>query len=166
MYFVIDTDKYSGNFERELCAYITGQTGDCGVGQKIKEHVYSTIPKDKIDTFENLIGVEPDEHGCYRPVKIYTTPGIYNNGMGFHYKEGEENKALVAFPAYQSVAICLNENPNQKIINYMKQRAEEYAKICKDGGAENIGGSKYSNGFNITGYRLVIEKVTTKEEKL
>ena len=30
--FVIDTDSYSGNFEREMCAYCTGQIGDCEVG--------------------------------------------------------------------------------------------------------------------------------------
>ncbi|KKK83825.1 hypothetical protein LCGC14_2789530, partial [marine sediment metagenome] len=30
--FIIDTDSYAGNFEREMCAYITGRVGECGVG--------------------------------------------------------------------------------------------------------------------------------------
>lgn len=30
--FIIDTDSYAGNFERELTAYITGVVGGCEVG--------------------------------------------------------------------------------------------------------------------------------------
>jgi hypothetical protein len=30
--FVVDTEEYAGNFEREMCAYATGMTGECGVG--------------------------------------------------------------------------------------------------------------------------------------
>lgn len=26
---VIDTTSFTGNYERELCAYLTGQVGDC-----------------------------------------------------------------------------------------------------------------------------------------
>jgi hypothetical protein len=33
--FVVDTDTYAGNFEREMCAYITGQVGECEVGEEI-----------------------------------------------------------------------------------------------------------------------------------
>lgn len=32
---VADTNQYAGNFERELCAYITGQYGECSVGADI-----------------------------------------------------------------------------------------------------------------------------------
>ena len=31
---IIDTDEYSGNFEREMCAYCTGQVGECEVGEE------------------------------------------------------------------------------------------------------------------------------------
>ncbi len=31
--FVIDTDTYAGNFEREMCAYVTGQIGECEVSR-------------------------------------------------------------------------------------------------------------------------------------
>ena len=33
-YFVVDTDTYAGNFEREMCAFMTGITGACGVGKE------------------------------------------------------------------------------------------------------------------------------------
>ncbi len=32
--FVIDTDTYAGSFEREICAYVTGQIGECEVGKE------------------------------------------------------------------------------------------------------------------------------------
>ena len=34
---IIDTDTYAGNFERELCAYVTGIVRDCEVGIEIAE---------------------------------------------------------------------------------------------------------------------------------
>jgi hypothetical protein len=30
--FIVDTDSYAGNFERCMCAYMTGQIGECEVG--------------------------------------------------------------------------------------------------------------------------------------
>ena len=33
--FVVDTESYAGNFERELVAYMTGEIGVCEVGKKI-----------------------------------------------------------------------------------------------------------------------------------
>jgi len=35
--FVIDTDTYAGNFERPMCAYMTGRVGECGVGEEFAE---------------------------------------------------------------------------------------------------------------------------------
>jgi len=32
--FIVDTEKYAGDFERQLTAYCTGQVGDCGVGER------------------------------------------------------------------------------------------------------------------------------------
>jgi hypothetical protein len=84
--FVIDTDSYAGNFERELCAYITGVVGDCGVGSR----------KIEFDEIEGVAQVA-DDNGCYRPCAIYETPGYFNNGMGYHYKAGDESNALQAY---------------------------------------------------------------------
>jgi len=90
--FVIDTDSYAGGFERPLCAVITGQFGECGVGQEEAEAFVS--PPDI--NFEDLILQVPDEdNGCRRPVVIYPTPGYFNNGMGGHFKDGEDDKALI-----------------------------------------------------------------------
>lgn len=93
--FVIDTEDYSGNFERELCAYITGRVGECGVGDGCAElfNEETSLPE---DFFEN-VREEADDHGCHRPASIFPTPGWFNHGMGGHFKEGDEENALVDY---------------------------------------------------------------------
>lgn len=90
-YFVIDTDKYAGNFEREMTAFITGCVGDCGVGANLTKK----ITEDGIapDFFDTLIGSEPDEHGCSRPCRIWDTPGWFNEGLGGIFQDGQEEDA-------------------------------------------------------------------------
>lgn len=44
--FIIDTNSYAGNFEREMCAYLTGQVGDCGVGDEHIESLKEQFPKE------------------------------------------------------------------------------------------------------------------------
>lgn len=94
--FIVDTNEYSGNFEREMCAFMTGHIGDCGVGEKEAEE-YKEI-------YEPLIGVEQIEdehhHDVYRPVAIITTPNVWNNGLGFHFVDGQEEEALRAYQKY------------------------------------------------------------------
>jgi hypothetical protein len=89
--FVIDTEDYSGNFERELCAYITGRTGECGVGDDMAEFFDSEVG----EPFENVVD-EPDEDGgCLRPTAIWPTPGWFNNGFGGQYRaDGDLTQAL------------------------------------------------------------------------
>lgn len=99
-YFVIDTDTYAGNFERETCAYVTGQVGECGVGQKVAHKNRGNIPEDILKTLDDSVMPEPDKHGCHRPCKIYPTPGFYNNGLGFEFVAGEEDKAIKAYAKY------------------------------------------------------------------
>lgn len=96
--FVVDTEQYAGNFERPLCAYMTGRIGDCGVGkteQKIFDYEMG-VGEDDLDDekhpFQFVID-RADEHGCNRPVSIWPTPGWFNDGMGGHFKDGQEAEA-------------------------------------------------------------------------
>lgn len=93
--FVIDTADYAGNFERELCGYITGRVGECGVGQELGELF---VQETKLESFSNVVE-EADDHGCHRPATIYPTKGYYNNGLGEHFADKPENygKALLAY---------------------------------------------------------------------
>lgn len=104
--FIIDTNEYSGNFERELCAHITGHIGECGVGDEFID--------DEIDgLFENVIGVDDD--GCNRPCKI------------FRNKEDT---------SYKSVIIYFSSEPTKEQISIMKERSytfnETNNKLNKD----------------------------------
>jgi hypothetical protein len=65
-YVQIITDKYAGNFEREMCAFITGQYGDCGVGEEEAQLVPSQIQS----LFEGAIDHKSDESGCARPCEV------------------------------------------------------------------------------------------------
>lgn len=138
--FIIDTNVYSGNFEREMCAYITGIADNRG-------DEYVDQNKDPID-FEDLIGSGPDTDGELCLVTIYPTPGYWNDGNGNEYKDGEgpmpKNRK---YPSYQSVLIYLSEHPDEEIISYMKEKAYEFAKIYDPcyGEKENI---------QILGFRL------------
>ena len=71
----IVTDKYAGNFEREMCAFITGELGDCGVGSK------NISNKLDYSIFKDLLRQESEE-GCYRPVTTFgdnTVEIFFNN---------------------------------------------------------------------------------------
>lgn len=88
--FVIDTTDYAGNFERELCGYITGHVGDCEVGADEAEIFYKEVPTVDDELFENVISQPTGDNPCNRPCEICPTPGWYNDGAGNHFKDGEE----------------------------------------------------------------------------
>lgn len=100
---IIDTNKYAGNFERQLCAYATGVIGDCGVGsEEANEYKKSGMPN-----LEDFVDQVPDEHGCFRPVQICPTPGYFNNGMGYHYKSNNVREKQNAVKTYKrSIKEC------------------------------------------------------------
>lgn len=95
---VIKTDSYAGNFEREMCAHLTGHIGDCEVGQK---YVDKTISAE----FDEIIGNEADDNGCYRPVTL----GCYIKGF--------TNKDVVIF---------LENKPTQKHFDIIKERSKTF----------------------------------------
>lgn len=106
--FVIDTNQYAGNFEREMCAYITGCIGDCEVGEEFAELARKELSEDQLEAFDSAIINVPDEHGCARPVEIVPNPNWWNDGNGNHWrkedKDFEKHKA-----AYIKTEIETNE---------------------------------------------------------
>ena len=131
----IDTNEYSGNFERPMCAFITGQVGDCGVGEELIEDALEELAKDTfnntLDWIEDHIVSEADDHGCYRPASIWPTPGRANNGSGGHFDADklpkEECWNDTNWPAYESVAIFFDEVPPKEVIDVMMERALRFA---------------------------------------
>jgi hypothetical protein len=100
--FVVDTDSYAGNFERELCAFMTGQYGECEVGIETAEEALSAMPPKLAEEFEMEVQHVPDDHGCSRPATIYPTPGWFNNGLGGEFPDDgtHEEEALTAYQEY------------------------------------------------------------------
>lgn len=99
--FIVDTNAYAGNFERDMCAYMTGKVGDCGKGEK-KAEIYHT---EETEDFIDILSV-PDDKGCRRPVSMWDSP------------DGDSN----------SVAIYFNPSrpPTRKQIDLLKRRAHKF----------------------------------------
>jgi len=95
--FIVDTEQYSGNFEREMCAYMTGCIGHCGAGgeeqQIFNEEMGIDTEQGELDHPFHFVTGRSDDHGCFRPCTIWPTPGYFNHGMGGHFKEGQEEEA-------------------------------------------------------------------------
>jgi hypothetical protein len=117
---VIDTDEYAGNFEREMCAYLTGQVGECGVGGEYAELFHQEVPTKVAESFENIVAFVTDEHSCARPATIWANPRYGNDGFGNHYlRTNRDDPALLATYA-------------QNIANYEQPHIESYQRIKDD----------------------------------
>lgn len=97
---IIGTDSYTGNFERKLCAYVTGSVGECGVGESEAEDFSDEHPDSEIPDITDTV---PDDRGCYRPVSIY------NDGDG-----------------YKSLVIFFQDAPDLEEIDLMVARTKDY----------------------------------------
>ncbi len=129
--FAIDTKDYSGNFEREMCAFVTGQVGECEVGLEFTEDAAEELKSFK--WIEEHIVQEADDADspCLRPCAIWPTPGRVNNGRGGHFDEDKISPEKCwgnhYWPAYESVAIFFDEIPPQDVIDEMIERAKIFA---------------------------------------
>lgn len=101
--FVIDTDSYAGNFERELCAWCTGILGDCGIGDEYADDFILDFPNEQ-SRFVYKLAKTSDENGVRRPVIILSD---------------EDRK-------FNSVGILFCEQPSREDIEFIKVRAESF----------------------------------------
>ena len=189
--FIIDTEQYAGSFEREMCAYVTGQIGECGVGDDMQEVALAELDDESSTWFDNHVASHPDDSGCRRPTAIHPTPGWFNSGMGGHYRDeewgqphvtekhrkalreyAEQNKnekrlkeAETAepgrFAAYQSVAIYFYAKPPPEIVQLMVERARGFARTRPD--EQDKPYVKKVVPLTVTGFRLVSEKIIEEE---
>lgn len=101
---IIDTTAYAGNFERELCAYVTGQIAECLVGD---EFISQTDQPKYLDWWEDHIDPQEDIEGSefYRPCTIWKTNDTNNS---------------------HSVAIFVDDFPPQEVVDEMLERAKHF----------------------------------------
>lgn len=96
---ILETTDYTGNFEREMCAYATGAVGGCGVGTRQSGEFEQDYPDGlSVDT-QN----EADDNGCWRPCSIFDE----NNG-------------------YKSMVIFFEDMPSEDDAAIIIERAHEY----------------------------------------
>lgn len=103
--FVVDTSEYSGNFERELTAYMTGITGECEVGEKY-------VDKQMTEIFEEIVEQVADDNGTFRPCAVYPNNKPYSH-------------------VNSSVIIYLYSKPTEDMIKLLKERAQEFTDISE-----------------------------------
>lgn len=153
--FIVDTDRYSGNFAQELCAHMTGMPPVCcGITD-----AYAKAYRDEMGIQEDeeyndhIVHVDDEQGQC----SIWPTPGWFNDGMGNHYKEGSisdedvqrkygverkarlgDNEPFSKHPAYQSVAIFMDRRPTDDEVQVMLDRARKF--VLKDGETPAIEG--------------------------
>ena len=98
--FAVDTKDYAGNFEREVVAFMTGQIGDCEVGNEQANKAKADLAKTSegrkfLRWCERHVSLVLDD-GCRRPAAIFPTPGWFNDGHGNAYPDSEAGSEAVA----------------------------------------------------------------------
>jgi hypothetical protein len=100
---IVRTDSYAGNFERELCAHLTGIVGDCEVGDDYVDENIESI-------FEEIVKSVPDDNGTRRPVSL---------GGCAKTKEFNSNDVVIWFDSI----------PTEEQQAIIKERAETFNQI-------------------------------------
>lgn len=152
--FVAHTNLYAGNFEREMTGYVTGQVGECEVGDEYALEFAEEVDIKLAAQFADMIKQVADEdNGCRRPTEIWPTPGRGNDGYGncFDIKDDKQHH-----PAYESVAMFFSERPTDEMIALMKARCHEFA----ENGLHNDGFSEPEE-LKILGFQLLHRKTVT-----
>jgi len=122
---VVDTEVYAGNFEREMCGWMTGLVGDCGVGQRQATKALETLSQELKGWCEEHVVRVADDHGTSRPVAIHPTPGWFNDGQGNCYKEGADPEAVRA--VYRAASEARADH-TRKVYGHMPKYAERMAR--------------------------------------
>lgn len=176
--FIVDTGQYSGNFEREMVAYMTGATGECEVGSDLAELANAEWRKAQrlLEDERDASGTdgpqeEDDEEedgifglpiplqfrgdGCARPATIWPTEGWVNDGNGkFSKSDGP------GWPAYMSVAVAFDDLTAEQI----KTLTERARYFCEN--YPTISKRSYNQTIPFTGIRVVRRVVVTTDTEL
>lgn len=178
--FVIDTDQYSGNFDRELSAYVCGQWSEEEYhGEYEAEQFLKECGQEKRDEFESILQMKvtcDDDVPVNSFHCLWETEGMFNNGLGGIFKKGQEKEAVNHYNnssqkrnfkpitvktlnksiAYQSIGIFFHTKPTKDQLKFLVKRAVKFSKRPKKNEWDKI--------VKITGCRLINEKTTYTEK--
>ncbi len=127
--FIVDTDNSRvGNFERELCAFVTGMLDGCPNSSAQEEATRFTLEYPGGNPLAGLVMDDVYQEGGYQgPCSIWPTPGLFNDGLGNHYPGEPSPDEERRFPAYQSVAIFLRKRPDIDMLELLKNRSRAFS---------------------------------------
>lgn len=133
--FVVKTDAYAGNFERELTAAMTGCIGECEVGSTEASNFIAEVGEGIQRSFEyDKIRLITDDEGCSRPASIWNC----RDEDGFN-----------------SAATFFRDRPTEWEIELMKERAYEFASR----------GGRWYKPFKIKGFSIETISVMSIDRK-
>lgn len=125
---VVDTNKYSGNFDQEMVAYLIGADTPRGSTEFFAEDAEQN-PK-LADLKDINIHVDHSEYGEVYST-IWETPGYVNDGCGrlCTVEEFQANHPVEkhrSFPAYQSVAFFFCQEVKPEEIQLLRERCDSF----------------------------------------
>ena len=132
--FVVDTDSYAGNFERELCAYVIGAADEHGahVAGPYLKLFGMWCPVELGSLSDTRIADSGDDGTRQAPCDLAATPGWSSNGKGKAYPvKPESKKYQYKYPAYNSVALFLRRKPTEEELAELVKRTQEFPTLPK-----------------------------------
>lgn len=120
---VIDTTQYSGNFHREMSAYIIGQTVDSYRGHNFMRLVHGQVKNKK--WFDNHLVRKTT---VYDEIPKFHWSAIFKRP----YVELPTTHIYADFEQYQSIIFYFDEKPPVNVVTEIFDRANYFAKNIKD----------------------------------
>ncbi len=103
--FIVDTNEYSGNFERHLCGFMTGDGGEYGY-KEVDDVFHQEVREDHplLDFLEYRV-VDTDDIPIHSPVTIWQSPLWFIDGAGGYYRSGDTEAAAAALVRWRKKTI-------------------------------------------------------------
>lgn len=125
---IVDTNKYSGNFEQEMVAYLIGADTPRGSTELFEEDAEQNPKLAELKDINICV-----DHFEYDEVyaTIWETPGYVNDGYGRvctieEYQAKRPAGKSRSFPAYQSVAFFFCEEVKPEEMQLLRERCHSF----------------------------------------
>lgn len=136
---IVNLDSYTGNFEREFCAYVTGAYGECEVGKNMAKLFSEEHPGEAII---DIVYHQMDDGGCRRPVSIY-------------------HDTTIDVTPYESLIIFFECRPEDHELALIQERARKFCAERPDWKP-----TRKRVPYTIKGMRLIENKVVRTQETI
>jgi hypothetical protein len=123
-FVIVDTRSYSGNFEREMGAFMVGAFNPDGYhgGPEYEKFEEAKAADPRLETLEEKVRLMHHDEYAEVATTIWPTPGRLNNGRGGH----SDDDGTQGYPAYESVAVGLEEPLTEEELQLVLERAKQY----------------------------------------